>query len=109
MRQFQDYVKGLRCEADQYERDGLGGERLLRRVADEIEALVREWEWGAISIREAARERGCSPSTLYRQINDGKLANVGTEAHRKVRRADLYPGAVPEPTTEPSLVAKVAP
>ncbi len=108
MKLFHDFVDSLRSEADQYERDGVGGHLLLRRVADELDALIREWEWSAIPIPEAAEERGCHASTLYRQVREKKLTNVGTEAHPKVRRAELHHrGAVPGPMTGPSLVAKV--
>ena len=109
MKLFDDFVNNLYRDADRYEEDGalVRADLVYRRIAGELKTLILEWELTVLSIAEAARELGCDRSTLYRHINDGKLPNVGTEAHRKVRRADLYRDAVHETTTEPSLVAKV--
>ena len=108
MRSTLDYVKKLRHQANQYERDEVPGfPGLLRRVANELEEDEREWEWAAIPVAEAAGECGKSPSTIYRYIKVGRLANVGSPEHPLVRRGDLCGKLAPENTGEPSLVSKV--
>ena len=112
MRLLSDYVldhaKELHREADHYERDGYGsGSCLLRRVANEIEALMKEWQWTPIPVAEASEECGKSPTTLYRYIKSGRLPNVGSPEHPRVRRGDLNRKRAPKNTGEPSLVSKV--
>ena len=85
-------VDTLRREADTYESVGaaVNGAKLCRRVADQIAAAHREWQYELLTVSEAAQETGKHYSTISRKLKAGKLPNLGTDTHPKVRRVDLY-------------------
>ena len=63
-----------------------------RRLGDELQCNLREWEDERLTIQEAAAESGYSEEQLRRQVRDGKLRSEhrnGSKSHIKVRRADL--------------------
>ena len=106
MKPFDELIAALREEADRYaETDAhVSGAKLCRRIAGEIESAEREWLWGTLTIQEAADETGRSYTTIWRKVKRGKLENVGTDEHPKVRRLDLYTEGRPVGST---LVDKV--
>ena len=78
-----------RTEADAYERDGVGGHSLLRRVADELANALAESELEALTLREGEAHSGYSYSHLQRLVSGGVLENVGEPGDPRVRRGDL--------------------
>jgi hypothetical protein len=84
-------IAQLHVEADQYERDGalVDGARLLRRIAQRLEEVQREWVLQELTLREAAEESGQSYHTVQKAVSSGRLPNAGTKGHPRVRRCDL--------------------
>ena len=106
MKPFDELIANLRDEADRYEETDahVCGTKLCRRIAGQIESAKREWLWEALTLQEAAEEKGQSYTTIYRKVKKGRLPNVGTEKHPKVRRGDLYRDGV---SAGPDLAGKV--
>ena len=107
MKPFDDLVGALRLEADQYEQvdAAVSGAKLCRRIAGQIEAAKREWLWETLTITEAAEETGRSYTTIWRKLKKGKMPNVGSEQHPRVRRADLHRDG--RSSGGPDLVGKI--
>lgn len=89
-----DLVTRWREEAERYERDGalVPAASLLRRVAEEAEAAVRDWRHQELTVAEAAEESGYSPKTLRRMVREGKIPDSrpeGSQGEITVRRRDL--------------------
>ena len=83
-----------RTEAALYERDHalVDGSGQLRRVADELEAALREHEQVTLTLKEAAEESGYSEEHLRRLVGSGSLPaqrNGCKRSHIRVRRSDL--------------------
>jgi hypothetical protein len=69
-----------------------------RRLADEVERRVCDWENQSVPLSVAAEESGYSTDHLRRLVREGKLAAVrgdGKKAHIRIRQADipLRPGS----------------
>ncbi len=75
-----DLVTRWRREADAYARDGQPGAALLRRVATELEETRRQHELEELSVKDAAVERGCDPSTIRRRF----------PGRKRITRAELW-------------------
>lgn len=109
MRQPNAFAEKLRGEAAGYERRStvlVDGAKMLRSIADELEVFEYERSLEALTLPEASRESGYSPSHLSRMVAEGKLQNVGTGRISKVRRGEL-PRKRPLSQNGPELMAKV--
>lgn len=79
-----------REQAEAYARDGATAQAaVLRRVADELEAVWREWREAELTLGEAAAESGYSKDRLRELVAEGRLPAVGAPGELRVRRADL--------------------
>ncbi len=87
-----DVIAWLRQQADVYAEAGamLDGAKFCRAVANRLERAWLEYQAEALTIREAAELRGEHYTTTYRKLKAGKLPNVGTEDHPRIRRCDLF-------------------
>jgi excisionase family DNA binding protein len=68
----------------------LDGAKFCRVVANRLERAWLEYQAEPLTITEAAQLRGEHYTTTYRKVKAGKLPNVGTEHHPRVRRRDLF-------------------
>lgn len=89
-----DLADRWEAEADMYERDGVNGSAtLLRRVAQDLRTEGEAWWLEALSLEQAAKERGQAYDTVQRAVRDGRLQNAGRKNKPRVRRCDLFGGS----------------
>ncbi len=103
-------VARWREQAAAYEQDGQPGARLLHRVANELEATLREHELEALTLEQAEAESGYSYSRLQQLVADGTIPNAGDRHRPRIRRAHLprKPGhSALQTEGEPDLAARV--
>ena len=74
-----ELVRCWRAQADAYEQDGQSGAALLRRVAAELDAALRQAALEELTVAQAAAESGYSASQLRRRF----------PGQRTIRRAEL--------------------
>ena len=95
-RAVRDLVDRWRREASAYGRDGFEpGERMLLRVATELEEAVTAWETEPLPLRVAVTESGYSYSGLQKLLAERPDLNVGSDHRPRIRRCDL-PRKAPE-------------
>lgn len=82
-------VGDWRKQADAYERDGQPGAKLLRRVADQVDAWAREHELQELTLQQAEKESGLSYSALEHAVREGRIPNAGRKNRPRIRRVDL--------------------
>ena len=83
-------AEGWRKEAEQLRRRGANeAAQSLLSCAEDLEAAVTEWELDLLTVHEAAKELGKSPSQVWRYIQNGRLEKVGTIGTIRVKRADV--------------------
>ncbi len=103
-----DLVARWREEAANYGRDDalVRGDRLLRRVAAELETWWRERELEELTLEQAAELGGYSYSALEKGVRTGRIPNAGESGRPRIRRGDVprKPGRDREPG-EPDLAA----
>jgi len=78
-------------QASDYERDGVmvRGDRLLRRVVEEMQESRRVWRLQPLTIKQAAQESGLSESRLRQLVAERKIPNVGRKGAPRILRMDL--------------------
>ena len=78
-------------EASGYERDGVmvRGDRLLRRVAEEMRQAMRDFRLQPLTMRQAAQESGFTESRLRQLVAKKKIPNVGRKGAPRILRMDL--------------------
>lgn len=90
-------AEDLRAEADRYARDGarLEAEKVLTRVADQLEEAWREYRLEELTLREAAEESAYSYDHLSEILRENPALNAGEKGSPRIRRCDLpkKPGA----------------
>lgn len=99
-----------REDADRYKRDGalVSADTLLRRVAGELDEVLRAWWIEPLDLRQAAEETGLSYRALQKRIERRQVPNAGKKGAPRVRRCDLYEGGGPRlETGEPDLAEEV--
>ncbi len=103
-----DLVSCWREEAANYGRDDalVRGDRLLRRVAAELETWWRERELEELTLEQASELGGYSYSALEKGVRTGTIPNAGESGRPRIRRRDVprKPGRNREPG-EPDLAA----
>ncbi len=82
-------VTRWREQASAYEQDVMPGAAVLRRVADELEEAVRRWALEELTPTEAAKERGCHPSTIRREFPGQKRIRRAEALRRGAGGPDL--------------------
>ena len=82
-----------RSEAETLRRRGAAAEAVaLESCAEELEAVLKNWQDQLLTPEQAARETGYSAEHLRRQVRGGQLAaerGEGTKSHIKIRRRNL--------------------
>lgn len=79
-----------RTEAGTLEKYGdTRGARLLRDVADVLEASLRSVEDEPLDLSTAARESGYSADRLRHLVSSGEIPNAGKKGAPRIRRGDL--------------------
>lgn len=81
----------LREEAELYARDGarLEAEKVLRRVADQMEEAWREYQLEELTLSAAAEESEYSYDRLSELLRENPDLNVGRKGAPLIRRCDL--------------------
>ncbi|MFQ5888815.1 MAG: hypothetical protein ACE5JR_02045 [Gemmatimonadota bacterium] len=81
-----------REEAALYDRRG---QRALvdavNSYAAELEECLQEWALEALSLEQAAEEKGCRYDTAQRKVASGEWPNAGRKGRPAVRRCDVWP------------------
>jgi hypothetical protein len=62
---------------------------LVRTIVDDLRTIRKAYFDATLSLTEAADETGYSTKQVGRWVRDGKVANVGTLARPRVKRADI--------------------
>jgi hypothetical protein len=84
------FVEHLRTEAARLKRHGALEAAATKEVdAEELEAFVRDLEFAALTLDEAAEESGYSAAHLSRLLSEGALRNAGKPGAPRIRRGDL--------------------
>ena len=97
-----------RDEADRFERDAVPGHAaVLRRVAGELDDVLRAWWTEPLRLQEAAEEAGLEYRAIQKRVERGRVPNVGKKGAPRVRRCDLYEGGPRLETGEPDLAEEV--
>lgn len=79
-----------RVEAALFRRRGLVAyAELTESFASDLEAAVREWDLGELTLEEAVNVSGYSYSALQKKVANGELENVGSKGSPRVRRGQL--------------------
>ena len=85
-----DLVVEWRLEADRMEIRGLlESVRLIRSMADQLEAVLGREDSEILTPQEAARESGYSTDHLGRMVREGRIPNAGRPGAPRIRRSDL--------------------
>ena len=86
----EDLVVEWRLEADRMELRGLREPaRLIRSMADQLEAVLGREDSEILTLQEAGKESGYSPGHLGRLVRDGQIPNAGRPGSPRIRRSDL--------------------
>ena len=86
----EDLVFEWRLEADRMEIRGLRDSvRLMRSMADQLEAVLGHQHSEILTLGEAARESGYSADHLGRMIREGTIPNAGRPRAPRIRRSDV--------------------
>ncbi len=62
---------------------------VLESCAEELETVLRERDFEALTLQGASEESGYSYSALQKMVAEGKLPNRGDKNRPRVRRGDL--------------------
>ena len=90
VRRTEDLVVEWRLEAARMEVRGLRESvRLIRSMADQLEAVLGREDSEILTPREAARESGYSADHLGRMVREGRIRNAGRPGAPRIRRSDL--------------------
>jgi hypothetical protein len=73
------------------------GAALTRHIIADLRAIRQTTLEATLSLTEAAGETGYSTKQVSRWVRDGKIANVGTPARPRVKRADILSHKKPQP------------
>ena len=65
------------------------GAAIVRRLADELDAALATVAAAPLTLAEAARESGYSPSRLRHMVAAGQVPNAGRKGAPRLRRGDL--------------------
>lgn len=63
--------------------------RVLKRVADDLEAALRTIDDEVLNLREASEATGYHEDHLGRLVKSGKIPNAGRKHAPRIRRGDL--------------------
>jgi len=90
VRRAEDLVVDWRLEADRMELRGLGEPvRLIRSMADQLEAVLGREVSEILTLQEAGKESGYSAGHLGRLVREGQVPNAGRPGSPRIRRSDL--------------------
>lgn len=81
----------LREEAELYARDGarLEAEKVLQRVADQVEEAWRDYQLEELTLSAAAHESEYSYDRLSELLREKPELNMGEKGAPRIRRCDL--------------------
>jgi len=63
--------------------------RLIRSMADQLEAVLGREDSETLTLREAGEESGFSVGHLGRLVREGQIPNAGRPGSPRIRRIDL--------------------
>lgn len=88
------FIRELRDRAESYGADGalVDGERVYERIANDLEAVLREHRHEKLSVAEAAEESGFAEKTLRRMVREDRIPDSrppGSQEEIRIQRRDL--------------------